>query len=138
MVFVLDEGSKFKAPINKIWELNQSEGKHAHASLKNLKGEMQGGNVILSYETAMPDGTWVRNKTRNTPYAPLGMMIETIEGPMAGSKSFQYYTPMGNETGVTVVGEFVSKGVPDAVLKKAVMAFLTAVFEEDQKNLAKM
>jgi hypothetical protein len=57
---------------------------------------------------------------------------------MAGSKSFQFYTPKGNETAVTVVGEFVSKGVPDAALKGAVMAFLGTVFDEDQKNLSRM
>jgi hypothetical protein len=38
----------------------------------------------------------------------------------------------------TLVGEFVSKGVPDAALKGAVLAFLGTVFDEDQKNLAQM
>ena len=138
MVFIVAEGSTFKGPLDKVWTLNQSEGQHAHPSLRNQKAEMQGGSVILSYETAMPDGTWVKNKARTTAYPPLGIMFETLEGPLAGSKSFQYYTPKGKETGVTVVGEFTGKGMPDAVLKKAVMAFLETVFNEDQKNLAKM
>ncbi len=138
MVFILDEGSKFKAPLDKIWQLNQSEGQHDHPSLKNQKAEQQGSSVILSYETAMPDGTWVKNKSRMTALPPLGIAFETLEGPLAGSKSFQYYTPMGKETGVTVVGEFTSKMLPDAALKKATMTFLETVFNEDQKNLAKM
>jgi hypothetical protein len=138
MVFIFDEGSRFKAPLDKVWELNQSEGEHSHPSLRNQKGEPQGEHFILSYETKMPDGTWVKHKTRTTAYPPVGIAFETIEGPMTGSKSFQFYTPKGNDTAVTVVGEWVSKGVPDADLKKAVLAFLGTVFDEDQKNLTKM
>ncbi len=138
MVFILDEGSKFKAPLEKVWKLNQSAGEHDHPSLRNQKAEQEGDHLILSYETAMPDGTWAKNKTRRTALPPLGVMFETLEGPMAGSKSFQYYTPKGKETGVTVVGEFTSKIIPESQMQKAVMAFLETVFNEDQKNLAKM
>ncbi len=138
MVFIHDEGSKFKAPLDKVWKLNQSEGQHDHPSLRNQKAEQEGDHMIISYETAMPDGTWAKNKSRMTAHPPLGIMFETLEGPMAGSKSFQYYTPKGKETGVTVVGEFTSKMIPESQLQKAVMAFLETVFNEDQKNLAKM
>ncbi len=138
MVFIFDDGSKFKAPMSKVWELNQSEGKHNHPSLRNQKAEQDGEHFILTYETAMPNGTWVKNKSRTTAFPPLGIMFETLEGPMAGSKSFQYYTPKGKETGVTVVGEFTSKVIPEADLKKAVMSFLETVFNEDQKNLSQM
>jgi hypothetical protein len=138
MVFILDEGSTFKAPLDKVWKLNQSEGEHSHPSLRNQKGEQQGEHLILSYETQMPDGSWTKNKVRTTAFPPVGIAFETLEGPMTGSKSFQFYTPKGNETGITVVGEFVSKGVPDAALKGAVMAFLARVFDEDSKNLSNM
>ena len=138
MVFVLDEGSVFKGTLDKIWKLNASEGEHSHPSLRNQRAERQGDHVILSYETQMPDGSWAKNKSRTTAYPPLGIMFETLEGPMAGSKSFQFYTPKGKETGVTVVGEFVSKGAPDAAVKAGVMQFLSTVFEEDQKNLSKV
>jgi len=86
----------------------------------------------------MPDGSWAKNKVKTTAFPPVGIAFETLEGPMAGSKSFQFYTPKGNETEVTVVGEYVSKGVPDAALKGAVFAFLGTVFDEDQKNLSRM
>jgi hypothetical protein len=138
MVFIFDEGSKFKAPLDKVWRLNQSEGEHNHPSLRNQKAEQQGDHVVVSYETAMPDGTWVKHKSRMTAFPPVGVAFETIEGPLAGSRSFQYYTPKGSETGVTVVGEFVSKLMPEDQLKKSVMAFLDTVYNEDQKNLAKM
>lgn len=138
MVFIFDEGSKFKAPLSKVWELNQSEGQHQHASLRNQKAEEQGDRVILTYETAMPDGSWAKHKVRVTAFPPVGIAFENLEGPMAGSRSFQYYTPKGKETAITVVGEFTSKGVPDSDLKKAVMGFLETVFNEDQKNLSRM
>ena len=138
MVFIFDDGSTFKAPLEKVWQLNQSEGEHSHPSLRNQSGEQQGEHFILSYETKTPDGSWAKNKVRTTAFPPVGVAFETLEGPMAGSKSFQFYTPKGNETGVTVVGEFVSNGVPDAALKGAVMAFLGTVFDEDSKNLSKM
>lgn len=138
MVFILDEGSKFSASIDKVWKLNQSEGEHLHASVRNRKAVAEGDHMIVSTETAMPDGTWVKNKTRITAFYPLGIMFETLEGPMAGSKSFQYYTPMGKETGVTVVGEFTSKVIPGSQLRTAQMEFLEILFNEDQKNLAKM
>ena len=138
MVFVHDEGSKFDAPLDKVWKLNMSEGTHSHPSLRNAGSEMEGEHPILKYETQMPDGSWAKNKVRLTLLPPIGVAFETVEGPMAGSKSFQYYTPMGAKTGVTVVGEWISPGVPDAVIKAAVLKFLETVFNEDQANLAKM
>jgi hypothetical protein len=138
MVFIFDDGSRFKASLDKVWKLNASEGAHNHPSLQNQKADQQGEHVILTYETAMPDGKSVKHKVRTTAFPPLGIMFETLEGPMAGSRSFQYYTPRGNETGVTVVGEFTSKMIPEADLKKAVMGFLETVFNEDQKNLTRV
>jgi hypothetical protein len=138
MVFIFDDGSRFKAPLDKVWKLNQSEGEHSHPSLRNQRGEQDGEHFVLTYETQMPDGSWTKHKVRTTAFPPVGIAFETLEGPMAGSKSFQFYTPRGDETGVTVVGEFTSKGVPEGDLKNAVLTFLGTVFDEDQKNLSKM
>ncbi len=128
----------FNAPIEKVWKLNASEGAHNHASLKNLHGGQEGEHPMLSYETAMPDGSWVKHKVRLTLFPPLGVVFETIEGPLSGSKSIQYYTPKGDKTGVTIVGNWTSMGVPDVMLQQSVTAFLDVVFKEDQSNLAKM
>lgn len=138
MVFMMDEGSTFKASLDKIWSLNASEGQHNHPSLKNLKSEQAGeGAHILSYDVDM-GGKLTTVRTKITPQPPLGVFFETLEGPFAGSKSFQYYIPKGKETGVTVVGEWKSSVMSDDQLKKAVMGFLQTVFDEDQTNLAKM
>jgi hypothetical protein len=138
MVFILDEGSEFDAPLDKVWKLNMSEGEHSHPSLRNPSSEMEGENPILRYETQLPDGSWAKNKVKLTLLPPLGIAFETLEGPMKGSRSFQYYTPKGSKTSVTIVGDWTSPGVPDAVLKGGVMKFLETVFQEDQTNLSKL
>src|SRR5208283_5861622 len=99
LVFIIDEGSVFNAPLEKVWKLNASEGEHNHASLKNLRGGQEGDHPTLMYETAMPDGSWVKHKIRLSLFPPLGIVFETIEGPLSGSKSIQYYTPKGDKTG---------------------------------------
>jgi hypothetical protein len=138
MVFIIDEGSSFKAPIDKVWKLNMSEGNHSHPSLKNPSQEMEGEHPILVYESQMPDGSWAKHRVRLSLFPPTGIAFETLEGPLAGSKSFQFYTPRGNETGITVVGNWTSNGVPDEALKQGVIAFLETVFREDQTNLSRM
>src|SRR5580658_9952686 len=113
MVFIKDEGSVFKAPLQKIWELNSSEGKHNHPSLKDSKVEPVSENVMmLSYGVDM-GGSTIRVKTRVTLVPPLGELFETLDGPLAGSKSFQFYTPRGGETGVTTIGDFRSPVMSD-------------------------
>lgn len=138
MVFVIDEGSKFKAPIEKVWKLASSEGQHSHPSMKNMKYEPSGETSgVLSWESDMPGGA-VKNKVKMWSFPPLGYYMETIEGPMTGSKSFQYYIPKGKETGVTVVGDWKSPNMSDDQLKKAVLQFLETAFKEDTENLKKM
>ena len=138
MVFITDEGSVFKAPLEKIWKLNASEGQHNHPSLKNSKVEPVAENtMILSYDVDM-GGRSTRIRTKLTLVPPLGELFETLDGPMAGSKSFQYYTPKGNETSVTVIGDWKSGVMSDEQIRSAVMSFLQTVFDEDQANLAKI
>jgi len=138
MVFIKDEGSVFKAPLSKVWELNASEGKHNHPSLKDTKVEPVSENtMILSYGVDM-GGSTTRVRTKVTAIPPLGTLFETLDGPMAGSKSFQYYTPRGNETAVTVVGEWKAPGMTDDQLRQAVIGFLQTVFDEDQANLREL
>jgi len=42
MVFIFDDGSTFKAPLDKVWKLNQSEGEHSHPSLMEPEGRAAG------------------------------------------------------------------------------------------------
>ena len=73
-------------------------------------------------------------KIKSTPLLPVGRMMEYVEGPLAGSRSFLYYVPMGDRTGVTVVGEFVSRSIPENQLKSVVLSQLERSYNEDNEN----
>ena len=139
MVYILDEGSEFDAPLERIWKYMESDEEHEHKSVKVISFEMQGENtVVLENEVSLPNMPPVRNKIKMTMFPPFGMVQEYLEGPMAGSKSFQYYIPKGNKTGTTVVGDFVAKGMDDDSVKQVTMQVLDLVFNEDNANLRKL
>jgi len=136
LVFILDEGSVFDAPVDKIWRFMQTPGDHhRHASMINRSFEMEGNSTILSFDAETLGGTKTRVKIKSTPLVPVGRMLEYIEGPLAGSKVMSYYVPMGDKTGVTIVGEYVSRSIPENQLKSTVMAQLEKSFYEDNENL---
>jgi hypothetical protein len=135
MVFIIDEGSEFNAPITRIWELTQDDAAHKHASQISPKVTMEGENVLLDFGTKMPDGSVMRQKVKIAPLPPVGIVLEYVEGPLTGTKLMQYYVPKGNKTGITVVGHATSKMMPDDQLKGAVMRALEVLFNEDVENL---
>jgi len=136
MVYLLDEGSVFDMPIDKVWKYLQSE-EHRHPSIKMVNREVNGNTVILTSERIIM-GKPALTKIKNTLYPPFGMVQEHLEGPLAGSRAFQYYTPKGDKTGVTVVGDFVIKGLDDKATREAVLAQAQVTFDEDNANLKKM
>jgi len=138
MVFILDEGSEFKAPLSKVWELAQSEGKHNHPSQIDPQTSMQNGVPVLSYGSRTADGSVVRSSIKVTMLPPVGFVLEYIDGPMEGTKLMQYYTPKGDKTKVTVVGDAVSKTMTEGQLRKAVLKGLDTAFKEDEENLRRM
>jgi hypothetical protein len=137
MVFIIDEGSEFSVPLYKVWEYNQSQN-HRHRSLLNPERSMEGNQVFLSWSTKAQDGSIVKNKAKLTPLPPLGSHMEFTEGPMAGSTVLSYYTPKGNKTGITVVCEIKTAGVPDKELREMTMNWLETMFNEDEANLKEM
>ncbi len=139
MVFIKDDGSEFKAPLQKVWALAQSEGVHKHSSQIDPQRSMDAGRVILSFGSKMPDGSLSKNTVRITPLPPLGMTIEYTDGPMTGTTLMQYYTPKGDKTGVTVIGDAKSTmPIPDDQLKSNVLKGLEVAFHEDEENLKKL
>ena len=135
MVYLIDEGSVFDAPIEKIWKYLSSD-EHRHASLKILSREVTGNTVVITAERNIM-GKMVKTKIKNTLYPPFGMVQEHLEGPTSGSKAFLYYIPKGNKTGVTIVGDFLVSGLDEQSTRDAVLAMLQAVFDEDNANLKK-
>jgi hypothetical protein len=139
LVYILDEGSVFDAPIDRIWTYVQSDTEHDHKAIKPVSMEMQGDNVaMLTIDVTMSNMPTTRHKIKSTYYAPFGFVQEYIEGPMTGTKSFQYYIPKGNKTGVTVVGNFVVAGMDDDMTRRIATGFLELAFNEDNENLKKL
>jgi hypothetical protein len=61
-----------------------------------------------------------KKKLRFAAYSPLGVAIEVLEGPLAGSKVFSYFTPNEERTDVTVAGDFKSATMSDDLLRQTV------------------
>ena len=141
LVHIEDSGSFFDAPIDKIWKLSEAHGMELtkiHPAMKNVKGEMLSDNSkVFSYESDM-NGQTIKSKIKITTYYPLGMAFEMLEGPLAGSKFFNYYIPSGNRTGVTVVGEFKSPNMNDDMIRQVVKSFFDQGFDEDVAYLKTM
>ena len=136
MVHLFDEGSVFDAPLEKVWKYLSSDN-HQHPSFQNVKREVSGNVVTITSERTMM-GKQVNVKIRNTIFPPVGYVSEHVEGPTAGSKAFAYYTPKGDKTGVTVVGDFTIAGLDEKAVRDAVLAQMQAVFDEDNANLKRM
>jgi hypothetical protein len=137
MVFVADWGSAFDAPIETVWKYLQSDQDHgnSHKGRRNLERKVVNENTVMLNWEQNVDGKWIRMANRLTFHPPVGFFVEPLEGPMAGSKFFNYYVPKGAKTEVVVVGEWNSKTIPAAQLEQAVMANLEKVFSEDVAGL---
>jgi hypothetical protein len=137
MVFIADEGSVFDAPVDVVWKFLQSDTDpgESHKGRRNLERKQINENTLmLSWEQDV-GGQWIRLANRLTFHPPVGFFVEPLEGPMAGSKFFNYYVPKGDKTEVVVVGDWNSKMIPPAQLEKAVMENLEKVFHEDSAGL---
>jgi len=136
MVYLIDEGSVFDAPLEKIWRYMSSEG-HKHPSFKNVQREVNGNAVTITSERTLMDKP-VKIKVKHTLYPPFGYVTDHLEGATAGSRSFLYYTPKGDKTGVTVVGDFKIMGLDEKATKDAILAQMQITFDEDNANLKDM
>jgi hypothetical protein len=137
MPHIKDEGSLFDAPLEKIWKYLDSPEDHsrAHKGSRNVQRTKVNDNTFLVSREQNMGGKWVKVSVRITPHAPVGSALEMVEGPMAGSKWFNFYEPKGNRTAVTVVGEFKAASLPPNQVEPAVMAFLQQSFDEDNAAL---
>jgi hypothetical protein len=137
MVWVTDWGSTFDAPIDVVWAYLQAETDHgpSHKGRRNFERKpVNEKTTMLAWEQDI-DGHWVRIASHITFHPPIGFFVDTLEGPMAGSKFFNYYVPQGNKTAVVVVGDWNSKMIPPAQLEVAVMGNLEKLFQEDTAGL---
>jgi hypothetical protein len=135
LVHLKDDGV-FDAPLDKIWRyLNDDKG-HQHSSVKISKVmEQSDKGMTAEFEVKNPDGSWLKETWKMTFNPPKGHSLEVMNGPRKGTKHSHTYTPMGNQTKVEVEGEFLAQGMDEASLKKAALAYLSVVFDEDNANL---
>ena len=132
MVFLRDEGSAFEAPIESVWGFLDDPDAHTRAHEHTDVARERTGPDTGTYSWTQPfDGEPAAFAMRWRSYYPLGIAYEVLAGPFEGSRFFLYYTPLGDRTGVSVVGDFRSPTLPDAALPRAVERFFAREFEQD-------
>jgi hypothetical protein len=133
MVHIRDEGSYVEGSIQTVWRYLNSGEPHAqaHRTVRNRQVKPVGDNTMIATMERNWRGTWVRVVNRLTVLPPLGTLVEVLEGPFAGSKSFTVYTPEGNRTRIDVYGEFESPTLPPAEVEKAALEWMEESFNED-------
>lgn len=141
MVRVIDEGSHFDAPIEKVWKMIEAHGREMtviHPAVLNPKVESgTETQMVVAFDNEM-NGQKFKVKLRLTVLPPLAQALEILDGPLGGSKMVSYYTPKGEKTGVTVVGDFASPMMTDHQVTAAAHEFLDNGFNDDQAYLRKM
>ena len=141
MVFILDEGGVFDAPLEKIWKLNRSKFNKHPESMRNMKVEQSSdpSTIFLSWESEL-QGLKFDQRAKLTFLPPIGFTVDYLEGPLTGSREFEYYIPKGEKTGITCVGDWKWAGgaLSEDQLKALVTKWYDKAFEEDKENLATM
>jgi hypothetical protein len=137
MVFVVDEGV-FDAPIDRIWKYLQSPQDHLHDSIPRTEVLEQKGNTVKIRQTLKTPTGKEEAVQQMIMDPPFGFRLETLEGSQKGSKNVHTYVPMGNKTKVIVAGDFHMKGLDETATSKAILDYLSMVFNEDNQNLQKM
>jgi hypothetical protein len=112
MVFIEDIGSRFDAPLDKVWKLGEAhakDGNKIHPNTRNNKTEIVNENTFVNSWEEDTNGQAIKTKAKGTIYYPLEIAFEILEGPFSDSKFFTYYIPKdNNKTSVNVVGDFRS------------------------------
>jgi hypothetical protein len=132
MVFLVDQGSEFDAPVDAVWRF-VSSGRHhseAHAHRKVRRRRLPNNSGRYSWEQEF-EGSPTRFTMRWTAFPPLGVAYDVLEGPFTGSRFFLYYVPRGRKTAVTIVGEFVGPTLAPAQIAPAVRRFFAKEFAQD-------
>ena len=140
MVHIEDLGSRFDAPIETVWKFINSPDDHgrSHTNRRNVTGGPDGeGGMKVSWEQNV-QGNWVKVSNKVSHFPPVAMLVESIEGPLAGSKFIFYYAPDGNKTVVNAVGDFHSKVIPPAQLEQMVLASFEEAYNEDNAAIRHM
>ena len=137
MVHLVDDGSEFDASLGLLWKYIQSESDHrvAHKGRRNFHQTPLTETSFINTWEQVVQGRTVQIENRVTVLPPIGFAVEFLKGPMAETKFFNYFSPQGDKTGVTVVGEFQSRVIPPNEIEKTARGVLEEVYQEDVAGL---
>jgi hypothetical protein len=133
MVYLEDEGSRFEAPLQVVWEYLTEGTAHdsAHHSTRHARFEpLTHSSFVYSAERNV-EGRWEEESIRVSVFEPVAISSVFLKGPFEGSKMVYVYKPEGRRTRIDVYGDFASATLPPDRLVKAVHAMLETEFAED-------
>jgi hypothetical protein len=137
MVYVADEGSEFDAPIEVVWKYILGGENHdtQHKTTRNPKFEGVSDITMIYSAERNFRGKWAPDRMRISTFAPVSVVIEWLDGVLAGSKLVYVYSPRGTKTGIDVYGEFTSKTLAPAEVEAAAREWLESEFRDDAPAL---
>ena len=139
MVWIRDEGGRFDAPLPLVWEFVGSGDGHSRAHLHRESRRTRLSDHSGEYSWVQEfGGREERFTMRWTAFPPVGIVYEVREGPFSGSSFFLYYTPRGEATEVSIVGEFVSPTLPPEEVEPAVLRFFSVEFDQDGAGIGEL
>ena len=104
---------------------------HKHASMTNRKIERDGNSAMLSFEVEGPGRS--EDACQNQEFLVCSRWSDA-RVPRGAARRFKghigHYVPKGQKTGVTLVGEYVSKVIPEGQLRTVVMNQLEQSFRK--------
>ncbi len=133
MVYLVDKGSAFDAPIDFVWKyIFGGEGHDAaHTTTRNPKFDKVSDVTIIYGSERLLRGKWAPDRMRISMFPPISVVTEWLEGALAGSKLVYVYSPQGERTGIDVYGEFTSKTLSPKEVEEAAREFLEGEFNAD-------
>ncbi len=134
VMFFQDVGGRFDAPLDATWKYFFEGGedhRRAHPNTRNFKFRRVSETVSVFSSERNRRGRWVSETVRMTSLAPLGYVLEMLEGPIAGSKMLYVYAPKGRKTQADVYGYLKSGSIPQSRLRREVLDDLARDFNED-------
>jgi hypothetical protein len=137
MVYVADEGSQFDAPIELVWKYILGGENHdaQHKTTRNPKFEEVSDITMIYSAERKFRGKWAPDRMRISTFAPVSMVIEWLDGVLAGSKLVYVYSPKGKKTGIDVYGEFTSPTLAAHEVEAAAREWLESEFNDDAPAL---
>jgi hypothetical protein len=140
MVYLEDEGSRFAAPLEVVWQYLTEGTAHdgAHRSTRNGRFEPLTHSSFIYSAERLVEGTWQEESVRISVFQPVAISSVFLKGPFEGSKMVYVYKPDGRETRIDVYGDFASTTLSPERLKHAVREMLETEYAEDEPAIRRL